>query len=81
MTMVDMRIAKPASPSAKIFDELIKSTGVSLDLKARVESAAAIAAGAAASVDAGARFPDEAFAALREQRLLGILVPRELGGE
>ncbi|SDR45705.1 acyl-CoA dehydrogenase [Rhizobiales bacterium GAS113] len=81
MTMVDMRIAKPAGPRAKIFDELIKSTGVSLDLKARVESAAVIAASAAALVDEGARFPDEAFAALREQRLLGILVPRELGGE
>jgi acyl-CoA dehydrogenase len=35
---------------------------------------------AAASVDRDARFPHEAFAALREERLLAAAVPRELGG-
>jgi acyl-CoA dehydrogenase len=33
-----------------------------------------------ASVDAGARFPHEALAALREQKLLAAAIPRELGG-
>ena len=32
-------------------------------------------------VDRAARFPAEAFAALKEQKLLGILVPRAFGGE
>ncbi len=42
---------------------------------------AATAAQSAAEVDRLARFPDEAFAAARQQRLLGMLVPQELGGE
>jgi acyl-CoA dehydrogenase len=51
------------------------------DLKARAQAVAAIAANNAVDVDAAARFPAEAFAAVKEQRLLGITVPRELGGE
>jgi acyl-CoA dehydrogenase len=35
---------------------------------------------AALSVDRDARFPHEAFAALREERLLAAAIPRELGG-
>jgi acyl-CoA dehydrogenase len=42
--------------------------------------AESVAAPAADSVDRDARFPHEAVAALREERLLGALVPRELGG-
>jgi acyl-CoA dehydrogenase len=52
-----------------------------LDLARRVEIVASVAAKHAASVDAASRFPEEAIAAAREQRLLGLLVPRELGGE
>lgn len=33
------------------------------------------------SVDREARFPSEAFAALKAEKLLGIMVPKELGGE
>ncbi|HLH88906.1 MAG TPA: acyl-CoA dehydrogenase family protein [Xanthobacteraceae bacterium] len=51
------------------------------DLKRRAQAAAAVAAAHAAAVDAEARFPAEAFSAIRAQRLLGILVPVELGGE
>lgn len=47
----------------------------------RVEAAAAIAAEHAAAVDRDGRFPAEAFAALRAERLLGLMVPRALGGE
>ena len=49
--------------------------------KARAQIAAGIAAQHAASVDAGSRFPAEAFAAIKQQRLLSLLVPKELGGE
>lgn len=42
---------------------------------------AEVAAPAASDVDRRARFPEEAVNALREQRLLSILVPVALGGE
>jgi acyl-CoA dehydrogenase len=49
--------------------------------EARTAAVAAMAAACAAAVDRDARFPEEAIAAARAQRLLGIMVPRELGGE
>jgi acyl-CoA dehydrogenase len=52
-----------------------------VDLHARSETVAAVAAQHAASVDADSRFPTEAIAAARAERLLGVAVPRELGGE
>ena len=51
------------------------------DLAARAQAVAAIAAKHAPAVDRAARFPEEAIAAAKEQRLLGILVPSALGGE
>jgi acyl-CoA dehydrogenase len=50
-------------------------------LAARAERVATVAAQYAASVDAESRFPAEAIAGARAERLLGIAVPRELGGE
>src|SRR5215475_1887963 len=51
------------------------------DLKCRAEAVTAVAAEHATAVDRAARFPSEAIAAARRERLLGIMVPRELGGE
>jgi acyl-CoA dehydrogenase len=51
------------------------------DFLARAEAVAAIAERFADEVDRDARFPAEAFAAIREQKLLGVLIPSELGGE
>ena len=51
------------------------------DLTARARAAADIARTNAPAVDAEARFPSEAFAELRKQRLLGIQVPQALDGE
>src|SRR5262249_2229423 len=51
------------------------------DIKRRAQAAAAVAAAHAAAADREARFPSEAFSAIRAQRLLGLLVPVELGGE
>jgi acyl-CoA dehydrogenase len=48
---------------------------------ARAERAAAVAAQHAASVDVEARFPAEAIAALKAEKLFGIMVPASLGGE
>jgi acyl-CoA dehydrogenase len=51
------------------------------DLTARARAAADAAKTYASAVDAEARFPVEAFAEIRKQRLLGIQVPQALGGE
>jgi len=50
-------------------------------LHERAQRAAAIAAEHADDVDTRARFPHEAVAALRDERLLGVGVPLGLGGE
>jgi len=49
-------------------------------LESRVAEAAAVAEEHAASVDAEARYPREALAALRRLGLLTLLVPSDLGG-
>jgi acyl-CoA dehydrogenase len=54
---------------------------VAADLKARTDVAAAVAAQHAEAVDRDARFPHEAITAARTERLLGIMVPHDLGGE
>ncbi|NTJ43230.1 acyl-CoA/acyl-ACP dehydrogenase [Agrobacterium larrymoorei] len=56
---------------------------VTLDaaLAVRAKRVAAIAAKFADDVDAAGRFPKEAVDALKSERLLGIQVPRHLGGE
>ena len=51
------------------------------DLKLRAEAVAKVAAVHADQVDREGKFPEETFAAVREQQLLGILVPPDLGGE
>ena len=47
----------------------------------RAEKVAKIAEKYAAAVDREARFPSEAFESMREQRLLSMLIPAELGGD
>ena len=55
--------------------------GTAADLATRAGSAAAAAASHAVAVDSASRFPAEAFTAVKAARLLGIMVPRALGGE
>jgi acyl-CoA dehydrogenase len=71
-------------PNGKAPSDSSPSLGVisaTADFKGRAQAVAAVAAASATAVDRDARFPDEAFAAVKEQRLLGILVPVDLGGE
>jgi acyl-CoA dehydrogenase len=63
-------IAKDAAPVRKLGD-----------LAARAEKVAAIAAAHADAVDSKSRFPHEAIDAARAERLLGVAVPTEFGGE
>jgi acyl-CoA dehydrogenase len=51
------------------------------DLPTRARTVATVAANHALAVDSAARFPAEAFQAIKAQRLLGIQVPKALGGE
>jgi len=51
------------------------------DFVGRAEAVAKIASAHATDVDVRARFPSEAFEALRGQKLLGMLIPAELGGD
>jgi acyl-CoA dehydrogenase len=51
------------------------------NLRARAQAAATVAAAHATAVDRDSRFPGEAFAEIRKQGLLGVLVPQSLGGE
>ena len=51
------------------------------DLAVRADTVAAIAAGHAGDVDRRGRFPREALSALKAERLLGAMVPVELGGD
>jgi len=59
----------------------IGEDGPAADLESRAALVAAVAANHAAAVDEAARFPEEAIAAARFQRLLGIMIPPDLGGE
>jgi acyl-CoA dehydrogenase len=52
-----------------------------VDLMTRARNVAAVAANHAGAVDSASRFPAESFEAVKAQRLLGIMVPRVLGGE
>lgn len=53
----------------------------SVDMKARIDAAVTVARLHADDVDREARFPKEAFDELRAQRLLGLLLPKQCGGE
>jgi acyl-CoA dehydrogenase len=70
-----MEAQRATSPGAQIL-----STGIGA-YAARARIAAETAAQHAAAVDSAASFPAEAFAEIRKQRLLGVMVPTALGGE
>src|SRR5271155_2912064 len=59
--------------------QILNTSGTSYGARARLAQEAALLQ--AASVDAAARFPSEAFAEIKKQRLLGVMVPEALGGE
>jgi len=50
-------------------------------LRARASAAAEVAARHAEAVDRDSRFPHEAFAAIRDEKLLGVMISEALGGE
>jgi acyl-CoA dehydrogenase len=75
------RRAQPPGKAAPRGGAASQVLPITKDIKWRAQAAAAVALAHAAAADDEARFPAEAFSAIRAQRLLGILVPVELGGE
>jgi acyl-CoA dehydrogenase len=73
--------ARPAAPSHTAADINIAMAAPPADLNARTAVVSAVAAANADTVDREARFPAEAIASARSERLLGIMVPPDLGGE
>jgi acyl-CoA dehydrogenase len=80
-TVQDLRAAQVAKVAGAEIAELAATRNAAADLRARTDVVAAVAAANAAAVDHDARFPQDAIAAARSQRLLGITVPHDLGGE
>jgi acyl-CoA dehydrogenase len=58
----------------------VRALDTETNLRTRAQTAAAVAAKHAPAVDADSRFPVEAFAEIRTQRLLGAMVPEAYGG-
>ena len=77
MTMIDVRGGQSFARAA---GKLAVVTDTPIDYAARAERVAAIAATHAAEVDRDSRFPAEAIDAAREDALLSMAVPGELGG-
>jgi acyl-CoA dehydrogenase len=59
--------------------QILNACTASYSARARLASEVALLH--APLVDAAARFPSEAFAEIKKQRLLGVMVPEALGGE
>jgi acyl-CoA dehydrogenase len=59
--------------------QILNTGGASYGARAR--AALEVALQHAPQVDAAGRFPSEAFAEIKRQRLLGVMVPQSLGGE
>jgi len=76
----DVQAARSAARGLAAVTSNLGAAGAT-DVMARAKKVAAVAAEYAVAVDRDSRLPDEAIAAARAERLLGIAVPRKLGGE
>jgi acyl-CoA dehydrogenase len=70
-----------ASAQAKRQADMSPTFALPRNLIEAARRAAKIAAQNATDVDEKARFPREAFAALKDEHLMGIMIPKALGGE
>ena len=61
--------------------EYFEAEGAAGSFAERAARVALIAGEHADSVDINARFPVETLQALKAERLLGLMIPRDLGGE
>src|SRR5882757_8715727 len=77
MNMQEARFRDPAASETN--EQLLLETGPFLIQ--RTATVAAVAAAEAEDVDRAARFPKAAIDSARQQKLLGIQIPRKFGGE
>ena len=80
-TVHDFRAVRELNPAPAEAPIPIEGELAGQDIQHRAELVAGVAGTTAVHVDRDARFPNEAVAAARSQRLLGIMVPHDLGGE
>jgi acyl-CoA dehydrogenase len=80
MTIHDLKAAQ-ASVASRRIEGSDGRPGSSDDLRARARRVAAIAAQHAEAVDREGRFPAEAIAAAKAERLMGVMIPAGFGGE
>ena len=59
----------------------LSANALDQSVKARAARVASVAAAHADDVDRGGRFPREAVAAMKSERLLALMIPAEFGGE
>lgn len=76
MTTLLREIPEPTPSLHALDDESLRQ-----DLRSRAAAVAVIAAAQADTVDRLSLFPAEAIDEVRRQRLLSVLIPRDLGGE
>jgi acyl-CoA dehydrogenase len=80
MAIHELKSAKIAAvPVASLADANVSAARERL--KARARRVASVAAEYAAEVDREGRFPREAIAAAKAERLMGVMAPAEFGGE
>jgi len=75
-----MNVQEARSLNTATDDETSEQLLLDASLLQRAANVASVAAAEAGDVDATARFPKAAIDAARQQKLLGIQIPRELGG-
>jgi acyl-CoA dehydrogenase len=79
MTAHDLKGAEAGA--ATLAQQAVAAAWPGGDMFERAHRAAVVAASYAEAVDREARFPAETMAAIKAERLLGVLVPTALGGE
>lgn len=73
--------AQAAAPNASLLSARPECGVAGADILTRARRVASVAARHALAVDDEGRVPREAIAALKAERLMGVLAPRTLGGE
>jgi acyl-CoA dehydrogenase len=81
MTALNIRQDDILVELPRAIDRAVPPGPTSQDIAARVNNVVAAASRHAGAVDGSARFPEEAIACARDQRLMGLMAPRDLGGE
>jgi acyl-CoA dehydrogenase len=81
MTILEPLRIEPLTYQEKSENHCFEMAHTTKERSSRTNAVVTVAERNAPAVDRDARFPEEAISAIRDRRLLGIAVPRDLGGE